>query len=131
MKGAGMRSEPMKALDVLVVEDDAMIGVLLGEMLEAMGYGVCALETTGAGAVSAAVRYRPDLMIVDARLSDGSGVTAVDKILRTGFVPHVFISGDASRVRALRPDAVIIQKPFRELDLARGIRQALDATMVS
>ena len=118
----------MKALDVLVVEDDAMIGVLLGEMLEAMGYGVCALETTGAGA---AVRYRPDLMIVDARLSDGSGVTAVDKILRTGFVPHVFISGDASRVRALRPDAVIIQKPFRELDLARGIRQALDATMVS
>ena len=45
-----MRSEPMKALDVLVVEDDAMIGVLLGEMLEAMGYGVCALETTGRSA---------------------------------------------------------------------------------
>jgi two-component system, response regulator PdtaR len=121
----------MKALRVLVVEDDAMIGALLAEMLEAMGYAVCAVEITGASAVDAARRCKPDLMIVDGRLSDGSGVSAVDKILRTGFVPHVFISGDVSKVLALRPDAIVIQKPFREFDLARAIQCALGAATVS
>jgi hypothetical protein len=33
--------------------------------------------------------------------------------------------------RALRPDAVMIQKPFREADLARGIQRALDAATTS
>ena len=53
-----------KAPRVLVVEDDAMIGVLLGEMLEGMGYDVCGIEATEADAVTAAARFRPDLMIV-------------------------------------------------------------------
>ncbi|MFZ0426135.1 MAG: response regulator [Xanthobacteraceae bacterium] len=117
----------MKALRVLVVEDDAMIAMLLADTLEGMGYDVCPIETTEAGAVAAAVRYRPDLMIVDARLGDESGVAAVEEILRTVFVPHVFVSGDISRVRALKPSAVAIQKPFSESDLLRAMQRALDA----
>src|ERR1039458_8577970 len=116
----------MQALRVLVVEDDPMIGMLLAEMLEAMGHDVCAIETTEAAAVTAADPYRPDLMVVDARIDDGSGVSAVDKILRTGFVPHLFISGNISKVRALRPDAVVLEKPFREPELTRAIQRAID-----
>lgn len=117
----------MKALRVLVIEDDAVIGMLLGEMLVEMGHQICAIAATEAEAVTAAAQYEPDLMIVDARLGDGSGLAAVEEIRRTGCVPHLFVSGDASRVRALRPDAVVLQKPFREADLARGIRRALGA----
>jgi two-component system, response regulator PdtaR len=116
----------MTALRVLVVEDDALIGMLLAEMLEEMGHEVCAIEATEADAVTAAVRCRPDLMIVDAQLGDGSGVSAVEKIGRTGSVPHLFVSGDISRIGALRPGAVVIQKPFREAELARAIQRALD-----
>ena len=90
-----------------------------------MGHDVCAIETTAADAVTAAVRYKPDLLIVDVRLGDGSGISAVEEILRTGPIPHVFVSGDTSRVKALGPDAVVIQKPFREADLARAIQRAL------
>ena len=104
----------MKALRVLVVEDDTITGMLLGELLKAMGYDVCAIESTEANAVTAAARCRPDLMIVDVQLGDGSGVSAVDEILRTGPVSHVFVSGDISGVRALRPGTVMIQKPYRE-----------------
>ena len=111
----------MAALRVLLVEDEAVIAVLLAEVLGGMGYEVCAIEATEADAVAAAVRCRPDLMIVDARLGTGSGVAAVEEILRTGPVPHVFVSGDSSIVQALRPDAVVMQKPFREADLARAI----------
>jgi len=115
----------MIPLRVLVVEDDAAIGALLAEMLGQMGYDVCAVEATQASAVSAAARWHPDLMIVDIRLSEGSGVGAVDEIHRAGPVPHVFVSGDISGIRALRPKAPMIQKPYREADLARVIQYAL------
>ena len=114
----------MRALRVLVVEDNAIIG-MLAEVLAWMGHDVCAIEATEADAVTAATRCGPDLMFVDVQLGDGSGAFAIEKILRTGFVPHVFISGDTLGVRALRPDAVVIQKPFRESDLARAIQRAL------
>jgi CheY-like chemotaxis protein len=121
----------MRALRVLVVEDNAIIGMLLAEVLAGMGHDVCAIEATEADAVTAAARCRPDLMIVDVQLGDGSGVFAIEKILRTGFVPHVFVSGDTLGVRALRPGAVVIQKPFRESDLARAILRALGAAAAS
>ncbi len=121
-------SEPKKALRVLVVEDDAMIGTLLAGMLEEMGHDICAIEVTEADAVTAAAQYRPGLMIVDARLGDGSGVSAVEEILRSGFVPHLYMSGNISKVKALKPGAVVLQKPFRQAELARAIQRALDAT---
>jgi len=117
----------MKALRVLVVEDEMLIGKLLAEALGAMGYDVCAVEATEMGAVAAAARCNPDLMIVDARLRDGSGVSAVEEILRNGWVPHLFISGETSTIQALKPSAIVIQKPFRGIELNRAIRRALDA----
>ena len=69
----------MKMLRVLVVEDDTITGILLGELLTSMGYDVCAIESTEANAVTAAARCRPDVMIVDVHLGDGSGVSAMGK----------------------------------------------------
>ena len=123
----GKRSEPKRAARVLVVEDEAVVASLLAEVLEGMGHDVCGIEAGEADAVATALRCKPDLMIVDARLGDGCGVSAVEEILRTGPVPHVFVSGDALRIKGLRPDAVVIQKPFREADLARAIQQVLGA----
>lgn len=126
-----MQIEPTKALRILVVEDETILAMLLADVLAEMGHEVCATEATEAGAVAAAVRCKPDLMIVDARLRDESGVSAVEEILRRGFIPHVFVSGETSSVRALRPGDVVIQKPFREQDLARAIQRALGAVATS
>jgi CheY-like chemotaxis protein len=117
----------MKALRVLVVEDDALIAMALGELLAGMGHDVCATAATEAEAVIAASRYGPDLMIVDAGLGRGSGVSAAEEILRAGPVAHVFISGDAERVRRRQPDAVVLRKPFRRAELARAIEVAVAA----
>ena len=87
----------MKALRTLVVEDDAMIGELLGETLEGLGHTVCAVERNVANAVAAASHWRPELMIVDVGLGEASGIAAVKEILRSGFVPHVFVTGDTVR----------------------------------
>ena len=115
----------MKALRILVVEDDVMIGGLLAETLEDLGHVVCAVETNAANAVAAAARHHPDLMIVDVGLGEASGVAAVREILQSGFVPHVFATGDALRHLSLGPDAVLIQKPFRAPDIVRAIERAL------
>ena len=119
----------MKALRVLVMEDDPLIGMLLAELLEEAGYDVCAIVATEAGAVAAALRCRPDLMIVDVGLGDGSGVSAVEKISRTLSIPHVFMSGE--RVQTPRPDAVFLQKPFSEPDLVRAIQRVLGPAVTS
>ena len=115
----------MKALRVLVAEDDTIVGVLLGELLKEMGHDVCAIEATEADVVAAAVRCKPDLMIIDVRLGDGSGISAVEEILRTGPIAYLFVSGDLSNVQALRPGAVMIRKPYREPDLAQAIQRAI------
>ena len=125
------QSKSVKVPRVLVVEDEILIGMLLADALGAMGYDVCAIEATEAGAVAAAARCNPDLMIVDARLRDGSGVSAVEEILRTGWIPHLFVSGETSTILALRPGAIVIQKPFRDTDLHRAIQRALDAAASS
>jgi two-component system, response regulator PdtaR len=110
----------MTALSVLVVEDDAMIGMFLAEMLEDMGYTVCAVVATEDDAVADAARCKPELMIVDEQLREGSGVSAMERILQTSRVPCVFISG--APAQRGRPGANVLQKPFLVQDLIRAIR---------
>jgi two-component system, response regulator PdtaR len=130
MKAATWGGYSMTALRTLVVEDDVMIGGLLAETLEGLGHTVCAVETNVANAVAAASHWRPDLMIVDVGLGEASGIAAVKEILRSRFVPHVFVTGDTVRGMQLGPDSVLIQKPFRVSDLDRAIQRALAAAPV-
>ncbi len=108
---------------VLVVEDDPLIGLLLAELLQDMGHEVSDVAATEAGAVAAASRDRPELMIVDAHLGCGSGVAAVSQILQAGWLPHLFISGGA--VDTERRGAVTLRKPFLEHDLVEAMGRAL------
>ena len=121
----------MRALRVLMMEDDPLIGVLLAELLEEMSYDVCAIAATAADGVTAAAQHRTDLVIADARLGDGSGISAIEEILRTRFVPHLFMTGNISRVKALRPDAVVLEKPFRAAELMLAIQRALGIAATS
>jgi two-component system, response regulator PdtaR len=118
----------MTAPRILIIEDEPMVAMLLAEVLISMGYDVCGVESTEADAVATAARCGPDLMIVDVWLNEGNGVSAIAEILRAGPMPHFFVSGDTAGVRALKSDAVVMQKPFREQDLARAIDRALGIT---
>ena len=117
----------MDALNVLLVEDDAIVAELLAEVIAELGHVVCAIETTEDGAVSAAARHKPDLMIVDAQLGHGSGVAAIESIIRAGPVPHLFVSGNIAKVLALRPGDVALQKPYTEAALVLAMERALAA----
>jgi CheY-like chemotaxis protein len=118
-------------LNVLVIEDDALIALLLEDLLAGMGHVVCATAATQAEAISAAHCHRPDLMIADVRLRSGNGVSAVTEILRAGPVPHVFLSGDPADVVARCPDAIVVAKPFRPSLFAKAVDRALKAAASS
>ncbi|MGC1469209.1 MAG: response regulator [Sphingorhabdus sp.] len=115
----------MHKLSILVVEDEAIIGMLLSEVLAGMGHKVIAVVGTEGAAVAMAAEYLPDLLIVDAGLTSGNGISAVDAILETGFVPHLYTTGDAMKVRLRKPDAIILEKPFNETELADAITRAI------
>jgi CheY-like chemotaxis protein len=114
----------MKPLNILLVEDDAVIGALLAEMLAGLGHEIGPIQRTEEGAVAAAALRKPDLMIVDLRLAEGTGVAAVERITRASPIPHVFMSGNGPFTTI--DGGVLLTKPFREVDLIRAISSALD-----
>ena len=130
--GASAAGAPLPAdgpsLRILIVEDDALIGLLLGDMLRLLGHEVCAIEATESGAVKAAAGCKPDMMIVDAQLREGNGISAVDSILKSTFVPHIFVSGNRRGVLMLRPNSVVVEKPFTESDLVAAIARVRCST---
>ncbi|MGV8937380.1 MAG: response regulator [Allorhizobium sp.] len=116
-------------LRIVLVEDEPFIAILLEDLLKDMGHDVCATEMTQAGAVAAYRRESPDIMIVDCRLREGSGLDAVAEILSDGFVPHIFMTGDDLRGQKLDPAAVVLRKPFQVDELIAAIDKSLATTL--
>ena len=110
----------MNTLRILLVDDDVMICSLLAETLVASGHVICGIETTETGAVRAAEREKPDFIIIDLDLAAGSGLQAIEQILRNGPVAHVFISGNR-----MPPAAHALLKPFRPAELLHAMDRAL------
>lgn len=116
---------PMTAgLRIVVVENDALIAMLLSELLTGMGHEVCAVAMSEDEAVDCANRIRPDLMIIDSGLDRGTGMGAMRRILASMAVAHVFVTGNARAVLDQDAHAVVVTKPFTMLDLQKGITQA-------
>ena len=110
-------------LRILIAEDDALIGMLLTDVLTDMGHAVCGLERTQAGAIAAALRLEPDLMIVDAHLGTGSGIVALQEILQSRALAYIIMSGRP--VHGSAADAIVLRKPFANSEMARAMVRAL------
>lgn len=111
-------------LRIMIVEDDALLAALIGELLTQMGHEVCATEATEAGATAAAARLRPDLILVDVRLGDGDGRAAMATITRGRPVAHIYVTGRPLAEEDLAPGATVLRKPFSEALLAQAIARA-------
>jgi len=109
---------------IIIVEDDAVLAEYFAELLTVMGHDVCAIAGTEREAVAQAEELHPNLMIVDGQLREGSGVSAMSRILQQGDVAHFYVTGNPWSLREQVPDAVIVTKPFRLRDLERAIASA-------
>ncbi|MGD9979128.1 MAG: response regulator [Hyphomonadaceae bacterium] len=113
---------------VLIIEDEAVIAMDLSDIVTASGHDVCAMETTASGAVAAAKRERPDLVLADIQLADGSsGIDAVRDILASFEVPVIFITAFPARLlTGERPEPTfLITKPYSPDMVRAAVSQAL------
>lgn len=76
---------------VLIVEDNDLVSGALRVLFEQTGRRVSTAGTV-AGAISIATNDRPDLMLVDLTLPDGSGLAILEELRRTNNVPRVSVA---------------------------------------
>ena len=118
-------------LNVLIVEDEAIISFLIEDMLLELG---CQSVTNVAGileALSALDEGRPDVAVLDVNL-DGQEVYPVAERLKACGVPFVFTTGYGSD--GLRPEWAhmpVVQKPFRADMLAKALLAVLASAQSS
>lgn len=117
------------AMDVLVVEDDALIVSALVDLLQGEGYAVTAVSRQDAAERLLRAR-RFDLALLDVTLEQGSGfgVCATAHALQPD-LPVMFLTAsddEGSTVAGLDMGAVdYISKPFRARELLSRMRAAL------
>jgi CheY-like chemotaxis protein len=113
---------------VLIIEDEAVIAMDLTDLVTAAGHDVCATETTASGAIAAANREQPNLVLADIQLADGSsGIDAVNQILASFDVPVIFITAFPDRLlTGERPEPTfLITKPYSPDMVRAAVSQAL------
>lgn len=67
---------------IMIVDDTAIMRLMLRHLLEKNGYEVVAEATTGTEAIEHYVSYRPDLVTMDLTMPEMDGVSAVKEIIR-------------------------------------------------
>lgn len=81
MTDAPNRRDPLRPLRLLVVDDHEVVRQGLVALLDRReGFQVVAEAGTVTEAIEAANRYEPDLVVMDVRLPDGSGIEACREI---------------------------------------------------
>jgi DNA-binding response OmpR family regulator len=106
----------MPDIKVLIVEDDAVIGMFMEQLLEDSGFPGATHAQTITEALSEA-RGGYGLAFLDINLQEGTTEAVADALLAAG-TPFIITSG-ADRP-AWHPDAPMLHKPFglKELELA-------------
>lgn len=115
---------------VLVADDHPPTRAGVRRVLEAEGFEVCAEEATGAAAVEAALRERPDVCLLDVRMPEGGGVAAATAIAArlpdTNIVMLTVSRDDADLFDALRAGAQgYLLKDIERTKLPAALRSVL------
>ncbi|MDR6115347.1 response regulator [Sphingomonas sp. NCPPB 2930] len=111
-------------LDLLIIEDEALVAMLVEDALTLHGHNVIGIADTVSAALELADAQRPDLVLCDVKLADGdSGLTAAQLLAERG-IPSIFLSGNCPE-RGGHPLVIgCIAKPFRPGSLAAAVRAA-------
>ncbi len=114
--------------DVMIIEDESIIALHIKSIVEDLGLSVTGIARTRREAVELAGRIRPELVLADISLADGSsGIDAVKDILGIMDVPVIFITAFPERLlTGERPEPTyLITKPFEPETVTATIGQAL------
>ncbi|MDD4944827.1 MAG: response regulator [Rhodoferax sp.] len=120
---------PAKA-NVLVVEDELIVARDIAQQLQALGYHVVGMASTGEQAVAMACELKPALVLMDVQLASAmDGIAAAQAIRSQLALPVVFLTAFSAddvlaRAQLTEPFGYIL-KPFTERELGTVLAMAL------
>ena len=118
------------AKQILVVEDDSDVVGYIEHLLKSLGYGVCAVVSSGKAAIQKAAEAQPDLVLIDMMLAGDMDGIAVAEQMRARFnIPVVYLTAYVDqrllkRAQIAEPFGYVL-KPFAERRLHLNIEIAL------
>jgi CheY-like chemotaxis protein len=113
--------------DVFIVEDDQLLATALSAQVEMLGYRIAGMADSGESAVLGVLQSKPQVVIMDMRLSGWmTGLDAAKSIRRDLEVPIIFYTahgGDSllKQEVATIGNAQLLQKPAPEQTLLAAL----------
>jgi two-component system, LytTR family, response regulator LytT len=121
-------------IDILIIEDEALIAETIRMQLEDFGYNICNVCYKYETAVQAIEKANYDLVITDINLGDGiddkSGLTLMNEMKRIKKCPFIFLTAFSDRdtlkkATLLYPSAYLV-KPVNAANLFAAIQLAVE-----
>lgn len=110
----------------LVVEDEALIAMMIEEMLTDLDCGISGIAGSVAEALQMAEHHEIDFAILDLNVAGGQTYPVADVLGQRG-IPVIFASG-GHQAMADYPDALQLPKPFSFHDLSKAVDGVLSRT---
>ncbi len=109
---------------ILAVEDEALIAVMLEDMLSDLGVVTVGPAGTVTSALALAQSETFDAAILDVNLR-GERIDPVAAVLAERAIPFVFVTGYGEVRIDGQPHAPVIDKPYTQDKLAKALSQIL------
>jgi len=117
-------SGPLAGLNVMVVEDEAIISFLIEDMLLTLGCASVVHAAAVKQALSVLAENTPDAAVLDVNLAGEPGYAVAEKLEESG-VPFVFATGYGESGLPQRwRERPVVQKPFTLETLESALRSA-------
>lgn len=111
---------------ILLVDDDQLIRFVHQMFIERAGHEVVGLAEEEVQAVELALELKPDIIVMDIRLENGSnGISAMKTIQQTMNIPAIYISGNSDHKTLEEAEQTIMKaflvKPVTQDEIARSL----------
>lgn len=117
-------SEATRTLNLLIVEDEALIAMTIEDALTADGHRVIGVADTLESARDHTRAHAIDLALCDVRLANGdSGIQVASELARQG-IPVVYLSGNCPPASSEPLVVGCISKPFHAATLPSTVLAA-------
>lgn len=122
-------SKLLNSFNILIVEDDMLVGTHISMLLTQAGYEVSGILTQGEMVLEQLKTVRPDLILMDIKLKgELDGIDTAKQVYQSFKIPVIFLTANSDsatfeRAKEAYPIA-FMGKPFKALDLTRAIELA-------
>ena len=119
----------MTKVRLIIAEDESLVRMNLRETLVDLGYLVVGEARDGLSAVNLARALRPDLVVMDIKMPELSGIEAAQLLAKERIAPVLLVTAYADRDFVARAQAAgvagYLVKPYRAGSLQPAIEMAM------